>query len=109
MCGPFSSTVTLSRGSIRLARDAAVKPAAFPPMMRIFSTTPLLQIPFARLNPGIRIAFAGSLDHAHVNRDAPLGAAVGLAVGVAVGLGVGVTLGAAVGVGVGVGDALTTV
>src|SRR6266699_4179120 len=37
MCGPFSSTVTLSRRSIRLARDAAVKPAAFPPMMRIFS------------------------------------------------------------------------
>src|SRR5439155_26307607 len=39
---PFSSTVTLSRGSSRFARDAAVSPAAFPPMMRMFSVADIV-------------------------------------------------------------------
>src|SRR5215471_16547018 len=38
MLGPFSRTVMSSRGSIRLAREAAVSPAALPPMMRIFKS-----------------------------------------------------------------------
>src|SRR2546425_6476376 len=60
MCGPFSRTVTSSRGSIRLARDAAVNPAALPPMMTIFTIH--LQILFSRFDPRIRVGFACSLD-----------------------------------------------
>src|SRR5437016_4376576 len=61
MCGPFSRTVTSSRGSSRLAREAAVSPAALPPIMTIF-TTVSLKVLFPRFDPRIRIAFARSLD-----------------------------------------------
>ena len=52
--GLFSRTVTFSRGSMRFARDAAVRPAALPPMMRIFSTRGTAPA----LDPGVRIALA---------------------------------------------------
>src|SRR4051812_27390217 len=62
MFGPFSRTVTFSRGSTRLERDAAVNPAAFPPMTRIFSIL-ISQILLAHFDPRIGIALAGALDH----------------------------------------------
>src|SRR5437016_8024764 len=50
-----------SRGSSRLARDAAVRPAALPPTMSILSMR--LKVLLSCLDPRIWIALAHALDH----------------------------------------------